>query len=60
MDTSGLPEPICEKCLDPIFNEPLYDNASIGLCPKCFEAEIEGKEKRHSDYLVYKYQGYNR
>jgi len=37
MNTNDLPEPICHKCLEPVYDEPLYDNAVVGLCPKCFE-----------------------
>jgi len=37
MNINDLPEPICHKCLNPVYNEPLYDNAELGLCPKCFE-----------------------
>ena len=60
LNTKTLPEPVCSRCLDPIFNEPLYDNAAEGLCPTCFEAKREEEAdlkrlrkaiKRNSQYL---------
>lgn len=33
--------PICHRCLGPIENDPLLDNASVDLCPKCFEFRAE-------------------
>lgn len=41
MNTKNLPEPICHRCLGPIYNDPLLDNLAVNLCPKCFEIRAE-------------------